>query len=368
MATLIIKATEKCNSNCYYCDVVRNKQKAVSMTENVLETLFMKSNEYLQKYPSETIEFIWHGGEPLLLGADFYKKACLLQNTCCANTKSRIKHSIQTNLTCFTENFIGPFLELGITAIGTSFDPEPNMRGPGKTIDSGIYNSMFMNALSILEKYDLKWGLIYVVTKKSLQNPMKIFYYLTNLVSGGGINFNQVLIYDNERKDVAISPSEFMDFLGTIFPVWFNNMGKYPYIGPFSPLVDTIINKKTSLGCVESGNCTNVHMNISPEGNASQCGRSSDWGLLDYGNIADRPFDEILFDKQRDVMKERLEVLQKNDCKGCRFWTICHGGCPLDSWSGNKDFMHKSEWCEARRGFIEKYFEPVTGVRFEPEI
>jgi sulfatase maturation enzyme AslB (radical SAM superfamily) len=59
-------------------------------------------------------------------------------------------------------------------------------------------------------------------------------------------------------------------------------------------------------------------------------------------------------------------VIREGECADCRFWELCHGGCPLDAYSQHKSFMHKSEWCASRKLFISKYLEPITGVRFEP--
>lgn len=366
MATIIIKVTEKCNSNCRYCDVIRKENTGKTMSLDIVKLLFQKSNEYLLDNPGENLNFLWHGGEPLLPGNKYYQHVIDLQESNCQDTKNRIEHSIQTNLTCFNESFVGIFQKLGITAVGTSYDPEPHMRGPGKKIDTLRYNEKFLSSLRILEKNGIGWGLIYVVTSLSVTDPLGVFYFLTNFLLTGGINFNPVLIYDDERKDLAVTPQEFVEFLGVIFPVWWNHKERYPDIEPFRSLVNNIIYGQRNLACVDSGGCTYHHINISPEGDASQCGRSSDWKLLNYGNIQNKSIDEILKHSERDQLEERNKILIDGECSGCRFWEICHGGCPLDAWSKHSDFNHKSEWCYARKGFIEKYFEPVTGVTFKP--
>lgn len=367
MATLILKATEQCNCNCYYCDVVRKENTGHSMPLDILEITLIRVNEYLEECPNEKMEILWHGGEPLLLGVDYYHSAIDLIYKHCGNTLDRIWHSIQTNLTFFDEAFINILKKLNINAVGTSYDPEPNMRGIGKKINSDLYNKKFMNSLRILERNGIGWGLIYVVTKKSLADPLGVFNFLTNLSLTGGFNMNPVLIYDDERKNVAITAEEYVEFLGNIFPVWWKYHERYPNVQPFKALVETIIKGQLSLGCVDSGDCTYHHINVAPDGETSQCGRSADWGLLQYGNIQDKTLMEILNDKQRDQLEIRLQKLMANDCKGCRFWDICHGGCPLDAYSKHKTFMRKSEWCEARRGFIKKYFEPITGVKYIPK-
>lgn len=366
MATIILKVTEKCNSNCYYCDVVRKKDTGQTMAISTLETVFIRVDEYLRSHPEEQVGILWHGGEPLLPGPGYYETAVSLFKRHCSQTRMRIHHSIQTNLTCFSQEFVNIFRELNIGSVGTSYDPEPHVRGSGININSDEYNRRFMQALSILEKHGFGWGMIYVVTKKSLSKPLEIFHFLCNLSLSGGINMNPVLIYDEERKDIAITPEEYADFLGAIFPVWWKYRERYPDVQPFKSLVRTIIEGQLSLGCVESGNCTYDHVNVAPDGKTSQCGRSADWGLLQYGTIHDKPLEEILRDQQRDQLAERVIKLKENDCRDCRFWDLCHGGCPLDAYSKHKSFMFKSEWCEGRREFIGKYFEPITNSRYEP--
>jgi len=365
VATLILKATEKCNSNCYYCDVVTKQHTGTSMTLEVLETCFKRINAFLQADPHEKVDILWHGGEPLLVGPEFYESAAEFQQEHCAGTKDRISHSVQTNLTCFHEGFLRPFARLGITSLGTSYDPDPNMRGPGVPRDSETYNSRFMEALALVEHRQLAWGVIYVVTKRSMARPLDLFFFLTNLTIGKGFNMNPVLIYDDRRQDVAISPKEYADFLGAVFPSWWRDRHRYPDVQPFKGLVNSIIHGNKSLACMDSGDCTYDHVNVAPDGSTSQCGRSADWGLLDYGNIADRPLADILRDEKRRQLDERVQLLPRGECDRCRFWDICHGGCPLDAYAKHKSFMHKSEWCDAKRGFLEQYFEPITGARFE---
>ncbi len=67
------------------------------------------------------------------------------------------------------------------------------------------------------------------------------------------------------------------------------------------------------------------------------------------------------------MYRARQLHLEQGECKGCRLWTVCHGGCPLDSYAETGDWMRKSPLCAYKKGFIEKYFEPITGVRFEPD-
>lgn len=366
MANIIFKPTEKCNSNCAYCDVVAKGGPRGTMTQEMLETVFRRINEYLLENPGEKVNLIWHGGEPLTLGADYYLKAFELQEKICGRTRERLSHSLQTNMTLFDEKFARALLRLGIRGLSTSYDPEPGLRGPGERRDTAAYNKMFMRGVDLAERLGFNWSFIYVVTRRSLRAPLDIFYFLTNFSLQAQFMMTPVLLYGEDKLGLGITPAEFAGFLGAIFPVWWKNRERYPNLKPFSGYVQNIIKKDLSLGCVESGNCDKNHVYIGPDGMTSQCGRSADWDIIWYGNIKDRKLSEVLGDGKRLRLAERNAVLPRADCAGCRFWELCHGGCPLDSYPGHKDFSHKTDWCEAKKIFLEKYFEPITGTRFVP--
>ncbi|MBF0564221.1 MAG: radical SAM protein [Nitrospirae bacterium] len=367
MATIILKPTENCNSNCLYCDVARKKRKVRTMPPETLGIIFERINEYLTDKQEEDIHIIWHGGEPLLLGPDYFENAYRMQEETCGATKGRICHAIQSNLTVFSEAFVPVFRKLGIDQIGSSFDPVPHVRGRGvEKPDSDTYNRAFMKGDALSKKHGFSSGVIYVVTKKSLQKPLELFHYMANLKIGSGFDFHPVLIDDSRKKDLAITPKQFVEFLGAIFPVWWEHRERYPDVNPFKSYLTLIDERRQSLVCSDSGRCAYSHINIAPDGSLSHCGRSSDWGVLDYGNVEQKSFSEVMLDEQRKALLVRTELLRNSGCGKCRFWTICHGGCPLDSWFTHKDFRHKTNWCHAKRGFLERYFEPVTGLRFEP--
>lgn len=363
MAALILKATERCNSNCIYCDVVHKEHRGADMSLETLEAVFARIGEHLGRHPDEHMTVIWHGGEPLLLGTAYFEAAASLQQRYCGEYSSRISHAIQTNLTRFGEEFLDVFRHLGIGSVGTSFEPLPHVRGARNGRDSDRYTREFLRGVQLLEKHGIGWGMIYVVTKMSLECPLDIFRFLTNMQPRSGVNLNAVLIYDDERRHIAITPREYADFLGIVFEEWWRHEKRFSGVQPFRSLAESVRTGNPSLGCVDSGACAYTHVNIAPDGGTSQCGRAADWGLLQYGSIADRSLDDILSDSQRAQLEERTERIHETDCKGCRFWWLCHGGCPLDAHSGYGDFMHKSEWCEARRHFLEHYFEPITGMR-----
>lgn len=361
MVTVIFKPTEVCNSRCIYCDVVKKKTPGPKkMSSETLALFFRRVNEFLLDRPQEEMKIIWHGGEPLMLGPRYFERALHYQEKYCAETFSRIQHSIQSNLTVLSREFFEPMRKLGIASIGSSYDPIDNVRGLGEKRDSLTYNKRFMEAICLLEEGGFNWGVIYVVTKLSLAKPLEIFNYLTNMSPKRGLMLNQVLVYGCGLDHIKISPAEYVEFLGTIFPAWWRRRDDFGHIEPFSSIVQNLTCDHKSLMCADSGACAYSHVNVLPDGSASHCGRSADWGLLDYGSIFEKSFSQIFSDPQREILQKRNAVLPETECKGCRFWDICHGGCPLDGWyAGGDSFLHKSDWCQAKKELIEKYIEPL---------
>jgi len=366
MATVIFKPTEACNARCIYCDVVHKKPRSpATMPLRTLELFFERVNEFLAEKPLEHMEIVWHGGEPLLLGRDYFMKAIHFQRTHCAGTSDRIHHNIQSNLTLFSKEYADIFRSLGVRSLGTSYDPMPGVRGLGSKRDTNAYNRKFLDAIALAEEEGFNWGLIYVVTKLSLPRPLEIFHFLSNLSRKGAFTFNPVLLYGNDERKIGhlrITPEEYASFLGEIFPVWWRDREYFCQIDPFHTLTQTLLDDRRALMCADSGTCARSHLNVSSDGGISQCGRAADWGLLDYGSIFDKSFSRVFADPQKELLLERNTILPQTDCSGCRFWDICHGGCPLDSWSATGSFFHKSEWCLAKKSFIEKYFEPTVGA------
>ncbi len=364
MPTLIFKETEACNSNCIYCDVIARK-KPRTINEEKLTKVFFHINEYLEKNPEETFSIVWHGGEPLIVGANFYRKVLDIANRYCPATKCRIEYDLQSNLTLITQELIDIFKEMGIKRVGTSYDPYTGIRGFGPQRDSDAYNRAFFRGIELLEKNGLSWGFIYVVTKFVLDKPLELFYILTNFRTRGCFQLHPVYSYKNEdQNNVGITAKDFAVFWGTIFKEWWDHRERYPFVDPFF----SYLNHYTKGGpvcCSDSGKCAYSHIYIGPEGEYSHCGRSSDWDVFEVGNIDNLSIVDVFNHPYREEIARRGAHLRENDCKDCEYFKLCHGGCPLDGWNKSGSIMTKTEWCLSRMYFLKKYFEPITGLKFD---
>ena len=364
MPTLIFKETEACNSNCIYCDVIARK-KPRTIKKDLLRRVFECINEYLEKNPKESFSIVWHGGEPCIVGNEFYEYVIEIQEELCTKTKNRIEHDIQTNLTLINQPMIDVFKRMGITRVGTSYEPYKGIRGFGADRDSDAYNKAFFRGIELIEQNGFSWGFIYVVTRRVIDKPLEIFNILTNFKVRGGFQLHPVYSYKNEDpNNVGISAKDFAVFLGEIFKVWWEKKELYPFVEPFFSYLNHY-GKGGHVCCSDSGNCAYTHIYIGPECEISHCGRASDWDVFEVGNIQNMSIVDAFKSSYRQQLALRSEYLHKTDCKNCEYFKLCNGGCPIDGWNATGNILSKTEWCLSRKYFLKNYFEPITGLKFD---
>lgn len=369
LLTLIIKATEQCNANCVYCSVGSKNTKHVKMGEEVLSLLFDRISGYLKQSAENEVLIIWHGGEPLLLGLEFFEKVYECETRILRENAKRVQHTLQTNLTLYRVAFDQILRKLRMTGIGTSFEHVDNLRGIGDSGDSLLYNRKFFEGLRLLRRTDLFLGIIYVVTSASLDKPVESLVYITNLIHNrekAGVRLNTIYLEGEARKESAlhlqVSPEEFGYFLGKAFTHWLRRRHTMPVVQPFTSIYDYLSNGNRSFCCDEAGICSRSHLGIGPDGELFQCGRSMDAGLLKLGNIRDTEIAGIVNHPVKKMIAERQEALASADCADCRFFDVCHGGCPIDSYVHCGTMLGKSTFCETKKIFYQEFVEPLLGV------
>jgi len=360
--SLVVKVTTRCNSNCRYC-LLRGVERR-SMEESTLDTLFERIGEHLEADLNGTVEILWHGGEPLLRGADFFRRARDLSHSQLGDALPRLRQSMQTNLTALDEELLELLGELDIRSLGTSFDPLPGMRGPGRSVDSVSYNRRFLAALTLLERQGLPWGLIYVVTRRSLDRPLDVFWALTNLNPAGAINFNPVIVNDQARADLALTPDQYVGFLGAVHALWYPTRSRYPDVEPFSSIHKVLLEGGVEDRPQDVDSAQARELLIEPDGSAFCSRFPADAQPVRVGHLGERPLKDLADEARRHHAARQRSASRTAACETCRLWAVCRGGYAMDAFSQYEEITADSQWCHARKQFIEQHVEPLTGRRF----
>ena len=108
-----------------------------------------------------------------------------------------------------------------------------------------------------------------------------------------------------------------------------------------------------SLCCDSLGRRTETHLGIDPNGDVYGCGRAMDGRYRRYGNIFTDDLDTILAHPFRSEPATRSELLSAGPCGSCRWWGLCHGGCPSDAALAYDAPLRPTNWCLLRRMVFE---------------
>src|SRR5471032_818981 len=123
----VFKISKFCNLRCGYCYEFPHLGDKSRMSLDQVRAAFQNIKNSIDELQIERADFIWHGGEPLLIPLDYYEQLDLLQKEI-FGSEFKFKNSVQTNLTVLTERHIA-FLEGGFfDNIGVSFDVHGEQR------------------------------------------------------------------------------------------------------------------------------------------------------------------------------------------------------------------------------------------------
>lgn len=204
----ISKVTNSCNLNCSYCYYKNSlsKNKKI-MSDNVLEEVITKTLENNDK----AVNFLWHGGEPLICGLDFFNKIVEFQKI--HNSKNLvIYNSVQTNALLLDKKFVNFFKDNNFD-IGVSLDGPFYIHEAGRNTTQAQYDTI-INNLKYATKNHRVSG-ICVVTPYSLGHEQEIFD--TFLDTG----IKNIVFYplNDDDSTKAINPKLYGDFLVNMFNI-----------------------------------------------------------------------------------------------------------------------------------------------------
>jgi uncharacterized protein len=357
---VIVKPTGACNGTCVYCSASRCREEAGALAARDLAGLFAPFRSWLQENPRQGLRFIWHGGEPLLRGREFYRTVAAQENRIFGTLRPRVRNMLQSNLSLVTPGWIPCLRNLvGDETIGTSFDVIPGIRG----LDGGRNLAEdWIRAVMLLRAHDFRIGVVYVVHRKSLDRARDLFYFFANLDPSLGLRFNPLYPEGRAAGDACrslwISPEEYGRFLLDLCDVWRQERERISV----TPLAEwkRVWNGDRNLSCENNGRCHETHLGIDWDGSVFGCGREADAGVRKLGNIFVDPLEEILRRPTRGQLSGRGDRLKAGPCRDCRYWPLCHGGCPSEAWLYHNDFFQKTYFCPARKMIFER-FERLFG-------
>lgn len=318
VGTLIVKVISSCNLACKYCDadIYSNRR----MSREVLRQLIKKAFDQF-----DHVNFIWHGGEPLLMGLEFYRDVLSIQNELARG--KRYTNSIQTNGTLLNERWLD-FLVQNRFGVGVSLDGPLVLHDANRVFRGGQgSHSNVVNALRLLRERGLRIGVLAVVTENTLKMDPAYFldFFIENGVRSLGLNWQRPRF--NRGETSGLERLRYTEFINRLFDVWYASRSDKIEIREFRSIMSALMGGRHGF-CILAGGCIGRYFGVSPEGDVYHCDEFMFDERYKLGNILEEDFGQILGSEKI----ARLKRINQEQIRGmpCRWKNVCNGGCPKD--------------------------------------
>ncbi|MEI6916366.1 MAG: anaerobic sulfatase maturase, partial [Armatimonadota bacterium] len=318
-----------CNLDCSYCFYLRKDElfedsSSFRMPDDVLDSF---TKQYVQAQSVPEVTFAWQGGEPTLMGIEFFERALEYQRKY-AQPGMRIQNSLQTNGVLLNEEW-AKFLKANGFLIGLSLDGPAELHDANR-VDRGGHSTFgrVRAALKLLQEHAVEHNILCVVNSANSKKPLDVYKFYRD----EGVEFIQFIpaverLSDGCVTDWTVSAAGWGRFLSVIFDEWVRHDVGRVFVQHFDLALEAWMGMEPLL-CVHARMC----------GSALVMEHSGDTFSCDHfvrpehylGNIQTIPLRTLVSSPvQRKFGQDKLDTLPQSCCEcGVRF--VCNGGCPKD--------------------------------------
>ncbi|MBN2665856.1 MAG: anaerobic sulfatase-maturation protein [Bacteroidales bacterium] len=336
-------AGSSCNLNCTYCYYLEKSKlygsnSRMRMTDELLEKF---TRQFIEANQVPVVTFTWQGGEPTLMGLDFYRKAVELQKKYAGEKK--IENAFQTNGTRLDDEWCRFFKDNNFL-VGISIDGEEHNHDRYRRTRSGRPTfRKVLNGIELLHKHSVEFNTLSVVNSYNVHFAAETYRFLKKIGSGF-MQFLPVVEFENEnrspeelrliapvhQKNSRMAPFtvpavEYGKFLITIFDEWVRNDVARYYVQIFDATLANYVGENPGL-CVFNDICGDALV-MEHNGDVYSCDH---FVYPEYylGNINDTPLIELAKSQaQFDFGINKRNKLPRY-CLKCDLRYLCHGECP----------------------------------------
>ena len=325
-----------CNLDCSYCYYLQKKDLFTEsdrfrMADDLLETYIV---QHIEASPSEQVFFSWHGGEPTLLGLDYFQKIVDLQNK--HRPSGRTLHNgIQTNGTLLDEDWCR-FLAKNRFQVGLSLDGPKELHDRYRlTKGQKATHKQVMQAFKLLQKYRVNFDVLCVVHNLNARQPGTVYRFFKDI----GVTSLQFLPLIVRQGETGTSPetvpaAAYGRFLSSIFDEWVRHDIGRVFVQNFDEALRPYTGTEHAL-CVSRETCGDVVV-VEHNGDFYSCDHFVDDGHR-IGNIFETSLAEMLASPaQRHFGNQKRDALPRY-CRDCEVLSSCNGGCPKDRFTRTPD-------------------------------
>ena len=332
-----------CNLGCKYCFYLEKESlypqvNKWAMREDVLENYI---RQYIEAHDTPVVNFAWQGGEPTLLGVEYFRKLVDIQKKYA--TGKRIANALQTNGVLLNDEWAALFKENGFL-IGLSVDGPRELHDRYR-VDKGGQPTFdkVMRGMETLQRNGVEFNTLTTVHRGNADHPLEVYRFLKENGSG----FMQFIpIVERIAHQVtsdglqlippdfsgaanvapwSVEPRQFGHFVCAIFDEWVRkDVGRY-YVQLFDVSLEMWTGMEASL-CVFRRQC-GAALAIEHCGDVYSCDHFV-YPQNRLGNIMESPLESMVDSEQQRRFGEAKESALPRYCRECDVRFACNGECP----------------------------------------
>jgi len=358
-----------CNLDCAYC-FYKNK------TQLYPDSSFRMSDKVLENYIRQTVEahllpevtIGWQGGEPTLMGLDFFKKAVALEKKY-MRPGMHIENTFQTNGILIDREWCRFFRENNFL-VGVSIDGPKNLHDVYRRDKggNGTFDQVWA-AVRLMQEYDVEFNILCTVNSVNSPHPLEVYRFFRDSLGAAYLQFIPIVERSHESGGESVcppgqspSPTFFQisersvggvawgNFLIEIFNEWIRrDVGKVFVLYFDAVLASYMYGRSTS--CVLQPTC-GLGVVLEHNGDLYSCDHyvAPEYRL---GNIMQDSIQTLLnSEKQKSFGRGKTKMLPQY-CRKCEFLFTCHGECPKNRVPATPDGEPDLNWlCEGYKAFF----------------
>ncbi len=353
-----------CNLDCTYCYYLHKKELLGSdqkfrISDEILETHI---RQYIEGQDRSEVVFSWQGGEPTLLGIEFFEKVIELEKKY-KKPHQRIENDLQTNGTLLNDEW-GIFLKNNGFLVGLSIDGPKELHDRYRIANDGkpTFDKVFA-AAQMLHRHGVPFTVLCVVNRVNAKRPLDVYRFLKNEVRPRQMQFipcvepkvfHQIAPQkwdpaslpmqdspaahpghpDSVVTDWSVDPDDWGYFLCKIWDDWYHrDIGKV-FVNHFETAVAQWGGMDSQM-CVYHWFC-GKGVAMEHDGNLYSCDHYV-YPEYKLGNILETSSSRLVFSDVQQTFGMNKSGSLPGQCKQCRFLFACNGECPKNRMICTRD-------------------------------
>jgi len=354
-----------CNLDCAYCFYLHKEDlyqgSSFRMSDETLESY---TRQYIQNQRVPEVNFAWQGGEPTLMGLDFFRKAVAYQQKY-ARPGQRIENALQTNGTLLDDEWCKFFAEnrflIGISLDGPreAHDFYRKDKGGAPTFDR------VLRAVQLLKNHKVDFNILTCVSASNVDRPLDVYHFLRDEIGAEYIQFIPIVERENATgfqegtalTSRSITGEQYGRFLISIFDEWVRrDVGKV-----FVQMFDTALGRWLGAPgglCVFQETC-GLALAMEHNGDVYSCDHFVE-PRHRLGNLLETPLTDLVGSVQQKQFGIDKRKSLPHYCRECPVLFACNGGCPKDRTDLTPDGeAGLNHLCEGFKAFFIHVDEPM---------